>query len=112
MAAKIVPNTKSRGITPGPKLAASPTIQSRTANVKIVQNTALLPNGCRLKNLQFGYGYMALKDLAGHGLRLDTISKSEILPYSSDPNQARKVVCTLIPTSHFVGVNGSSGLVD
>jgi hypothetical protein len=37
--------------------------------VKIVQNTALLPNGCRLKNLQFGYGYMALKDLAGHGLR-------------------------------------------
>jgi len=80
MAAKIVPNTKSRGITPGPKLAASPTIQSRTANVKIVQNTALLPNGCRLKNLQFGYGYMALKDLSGHGLRLDTISKSEILP--------------------------------
>jgi hypothetical protein len=43
MAAKIVPNTSSRGITPGPKLAASPTIHSRMANVKIVQNTALLP---------------------------------------------------------------------
>jgi hypothetical protein len=45
MAAKIVPNTRRRGITPGPKLAASPTIQSRMASVKIVQNTALLLNG-------------------------------------------------------------------
>jgi len=45
MAAKIVPNTKSRGITPGPKLAASPTIHSRTASVKIVQNTTLLLSG-------------------------------------------------------------------
>jgi len=43
MAAKIVPNIRSRGTTPGPKLAASPTIHSRMANVKIVQNTALLP---------------------------------------------------------------------
>jgi hypothetical protein len=43
MAAKIVPNIKSRGITPRPKLAANPTIHSRMANVKIVQNTALLP---------------------------------------------------------------------
>jgi hypothetical protein len=42
MAAKIVPNTSSRGITPGPKFAASPIIQSNTASVKIVQNTALL----------------------------------------------------------------------
>jgi hypothetical protein len=39
MAAKTVPNTSSRGITPGPKLAASPIIHSRMANVKIIQNT-------------------------------------------------------------------------
>jgi len=50
MAAKIVPNTRSRGITPGPKLAASPTIHSRMANVKIVQNTALLLNGMSPKS--------------------------------------------------------------
>jgi hypothetical protein len=55
MAAKIVPNTSSRGITPGPKLAASPTIHSRMANVKIVQNTALLPEcDVGLKIQQFG----------------------------------------------------------
>jgi len=45
MAAKIVPSTNNRGITAGPKLAASPTIHSRMASVKIVQNTALLLSG-------------------------------------------------------------------
>jgi len=55
MAAKIVPNTSSRGITPGPKLAANPIIHSRMANVKIVQNTALLPEcDVGLKIQQFG----------------------------------------------------------
>jgi hypothetical protein len=45
MAAKIVPKTSNRGITPGPKLVANPTIQSRMASVKIVQNKTLLLNG-------------------------------------------------------------------
>jgi hypothetical protein len=45
MAAKIVPNTINRGMTPGPKLAASPTIHNKMASVKIVQNTALLLGG-------------------------------------------------------------------
>jgi hypothetical protein len=44
IAVKIVPSTRRRGITPGPKLAATPTIHSRMANVKIVLNTALLLN--------------------------------------------------------------------
>jgi hypothetical protein len=44
IAVKIVLSTRSRGITPGPKLAASPTIHNRMASVKIVQNTALLLN--------------------------------------------------------------------
>jgi hypothetical protein len=44
IAVKIVPSIRSRGITLGPKLAARPTIHSRMANVKIVQNTALLLN--------------------------------------------------------------------
>jgi len=55
MAAKIVPKIKSRGITPGPKLAASPIIHNRMANVKIVQNTALLPEcDVAVKIQQFG----------------------------------------------------------
>jgi hypothetical protein len=41
---KIVIRTSNKGITPGPKAAARPTIQSRMATVKIVQNTALLPH--------------------------------------------------------------------
>jgi hypothetical protein len=45
IAAKIVPNTSNRGITPGPKLMASPIIHNKTASVKIVQNTTLLLNG-------------------------------------------------------------------
>jgi hypothetical protein len=45
MAAKIVPKISNRGITPGPKLVANPTIQRRTARVKIVQNKTLLLNG-------------------------------------------------------------------
>jgi hypothetical protein len=45
MAAKIVPKTSNRGITPGPKLVANPTIQSRMPSVKIVQNKTLLLNG-------------------------------------------------------------------
>jgi hypothetical protein len=44
IAAKTVPNTSRRGITPGPKAAARATIHSRIASVKIVQNTALLLN--------------------------------------------------------------------
>lgn len=36
---KIMPNTSSRGITLVPKLPARPTIHSRIATVKIVQNT-------------------------------------------------------------------------
>jgi hypothetical protein len=51
MAAKIVPNTNSRGITPAPKLAANPTIQSRTASVKIVLNTALFLSGWLLQKI-------------------------------------------------------------
>jgi hypothetical protein len=42
MAIKIVPSTSNRGITPGPKVMASPIIHKRMASVKIVQNTALL----------------------------------------------------------------------
>jgi hypothetical protein len=80
MAAKIVPKTSNRGITPGPKLVANPTIQSRMASVKIVQNTALLPNRCRLKTCNSVTVIWAPKDLAGHGLRFGTISKSGIAP--------------------------------
>ena len=55
MAAKIVPKIRSRGTTPGPKLAASPIIHNRMANVKIVQNTALLPEcDVAVKIQQFG----------------------------------------------------------
>jgi hypothetical protein len=64
MAAKIVPNTSNRGITPGPKLAARPIIHKRMANVKIVQNTALLQSWCSpQKSCGSVYGYVALRDL-------------------------------------------------
>jgi len=44
IAAKMVPNTSRRGITPDPKAAARAIIHSTIASVKIVQNTALLLN--------------------------------------------------------------------
>jgi hypothetical protein len=44
IAAKMVPNTSRRGITPDPKAATRATIHSAIATVKIVQNTALLLN--------------------------------------------------------------------
>jgi hypothetical protein len=104
MAAKIVPNTRSRGITPGPKLAASPTIHSRMASVKIVQNTALLLNGGRIKNLTVSvYGYVAPKKtfpVMGFDFG-QIILMSDIRPISSDPNKAPQVVCALVPKSHF-----------
>jgi hypothetical protein len=61
MAAKIVPNTSRRGITPGPKLAASPIIHSRMANVKIIQNTALLLNGWSPQNLAAQFTIISLR---------------------------------------------------
>ncbi len=78
MAAKIVPNTRSRGITPGPKLAANPTIHSRMANVKIVQNTALLLNGCRSKILQLGLRLCGPEDLVVMGFYSAQFLTSEI----------------------------------
>src|SRR5438270_5113385 len=73
MAAKTVPKTNNRGITPGPKLMASPIIHSRMAKVKIVQNTALLPNGCRFRICSSVDGYMGPRDLAVMGFEFGQI---------------------------------------
>jgi hypothetical protein len=73
IAVKIVPSTRSRGITPGPKLAASPIIHNRMASVKIVQNTALLLRAVALKILRFGLRLCGPKDLTGRGLRFGQI---------------------------------------
>ena len=101
MAAKIVPNTRRRGITPGPKLAASPTIHSRMASVKIVQNTVLLQMGGRVQKSDVRFTVVWPREtlsVMGFDFRPDTFWYRA---YSSDPNKAPQVVRPLVPKSHL-----------
>jgi hypothetical protein len=68
IAVKIVPNTTSRGITPGPKLTASPIIHRRMASVKIVQNTTLLLNGWSSQDPAAQFTVSGPERPFGHGL--------------------------------------------
>jgi len=74
IAVKIVPNTTSRGTTPGPKLTASPIIHRRIASVKIVQNTILSPERVVVsRSCSSIYGYVALRDRSVMGFDFGTV---------------------------------------
>jgi hypothetical protein len=63
IAVKIVPNIRSRGITPGPKLTASTIIHNKIASVKIVQNTNTPPERVVVsRSCSSVCGYVPLRD--------------------------------------------------
>jgi hypothetical protein len=103
--ANIVPSISSKGITSAPKLAAKPSIHSRIATVKIVQNTAFL-----LKS----YGGYAKNGTSSSLSKWRAVNAALVkrlqcgkddyavpLPTSSDPISGLRVVCTLVPKKYW-----------
>ena len=106
MATKIVPSTSNRGITPGPKLMASPIIHKRMASVKIVQNTALLLSWRLPKILQFAFRLCGPKipSVVGFDSARVLTSENNLLTVLIQ-KRALQVVWTLIPKKYFAGVD-------
>ena len=102
IAVKIVPNTSSRGITPGPKVMASPIIHRRMASVKIVQNTALLLSWRLPKILQFAFRLCGPKipSVVGFDSARVLTSENNLLTVLIQ-KRALQVVWTLVLKRHF-----------